>query len=337
MLAPVIADARERGRAVRALVHGTAREMWSALPVPCDVAESEDVSSLKNYFAQRKPGFVLTGTSHYSDLERNAWVAARQLGIASACAIDTWVNFPERFVHSDGTFVQPDHICVIDEASRAMLCADGRVTATTHVCGQPHLEWLVTSLAGACAAKPSNGTLNVVFFSNPTAYGAPAGEPRFDQFRAADLLSNALAARENVKLLIKPHPREELSGWEQWIARREGGELGRVALSELSSDELLVAGDAICGITSMTLMEAALLGRPVLALRLGGLRGHNPVMEQLKGVRVAVSEAQVPTCVGALLDDARDGGNGAAEAPGFIRGARQNYARLLDRLLVARQ
>jgi hypothetical protein len=310
--------------------------MWSALPITRDSAIGEEVARTSRYFAQFKPRLVLTGTSHFSDLERNSWVAARESGIPSVCAIDAWVNFPERFTRHDGTLVQPDSICVIDAMSRATLKADNRITAAVHVCGQPHLETLVATLLKSCATRRPNGKLLLVFFSNPVSQSLPRHEQPYNQFKAATLVVDALR-NEDVDLLIKPHPREDIAGWEQWILKAVKGGKARISITSRSSDELLVACDATCGITSMSLIEAALVGRPVLSVQPGRLRPHNPVMDELDGVKLAMSEDEVPGAVATWLAEARDSKAKLVEVPASIKNSRQNYLRLLDRLLGAPQ
>jgi hypothetical protein len=336
LLTPVIAEAASQGRSVRALASGPAEAMWSKLPVPVDKAPSADAGWLNTYIARHGSGVVLTGTSHFSDLERNSWIAARNIGIPTVGAIDAWVNFTERFIRTaDESFVQPDHVCVIDESSRKRLAADPRVTAKVHVCGQPHLEILVDSLLNASKNRPANQTLTAVFFSNPVFLDLPLEQRPYDQFMVASLLVEALRNVEGLDLLIKPHPREDTALWDDWIAPRRDSFGSSVSLTQRESSDLLTMCDGVCGITSMGLVEASLLGLPVLSLQPGRLHAHNPVIDRLAGVNVAVSETKVPGAVKAWVDSIRSAERKSTDLSACIHNSRQNYLGLIEQVLGA--
>jgi len=335
LLAPLIREVTAAGHAVRVLASGPAEAMWSELEVSRDAAAHDRVEWLVDYLAAHRPDLMVTGTSHFSDLERNAWVAARRLGIRSVAAIDAWVNFPERFVRNDGEFVQPDHVCVIDDGSRERLQSDRRIEAQIHVCGQPHLESLVTSLVGARRARGPADPARLVFFSNPVFVDLPPEERPYDQFKAASVLFAALRGTEGCELLIKPHPREAVDPWQKWVASVEG-DVPAVTTTQAKADDLLVSCDGACGITSMSLVEASLLGRPVLSLQPGRRRAHNPVIDELPGVNLAASEAEAPAAVKAWLGQIQRRQSAPPAVPAAIVGSRQHYMTLFNELLSGR-
>ena len=71
---------------------------------------------------------------------------------------------------------------------------------------------------------------------------------------------------------MKPHPREDTGAWEQVVH-------GRAQLSSASAADLLTACDGVIGMTTMVLIEAHLLGLPVLSLQPGRTSNANPLVD----------------------------------------------------------
>ena len=76
----------------------------------------------------------------------------------------------------------------------------------------------------------------------------------------------------NSEIVVKPHPREDTAAWEHVV-------LGRAQLSSASAAELLMACDGVIGMTTMVLIEAHLLGLPVLSLQPERTGNVNPLVE----------------------------------------------------------
>ena len=109
----------------------------------------------------------------------------------------------------------------------------------------------------------------VVFFSQPldNDYGPP-GSPLhrgYDQHTAFTALQHAIAGlNPKPRLVIKPHPREPVGAYEQ------AGTTGTVipCLGEsISTDSLTAAADLVVSMTSVTLVQAMLVGTPIISLQ----------------------------------------------------------------------
>ena len=59
---------------------------------------------------------IITGTSHFSNTERNIWAHSQKKKIKSIAVIDNWLNIEERFKHSSRNLnIFPKEIFVLSE------------------------------------------------------------------------------------------------------------------------------------------------------------------------------------------------------------------------------
>ncbi len=294
MLLPVIRDMVADGEAIALAAAGPAAALWDRLPAPVLSPDGDGEDWWGGYLDRLRPELVVTGTGHYSDFERNCWRAARNIGIRTVAVIDAWVNFAERFERTaDGAFVQPDAVCVIDDDCRERLAADSRFTGSVHVTGHPNLELLLSSATEAIRRRPPSSIPNLVFFSNPVLRQSQLRRPHFDQFRTASVLVRALDAHGPLVLRVKPHPREDQEAWRRWAEAEPPPKDGCLELTSLPSADLLVMSDGVAGISSMALIEASLLGRPVLALQFANDpdRLQNQAINAVPGITVVAEPA----------------------------------------------
>jgi hypothetical protein len=291
MLLPVMPLARERGHRTSALAAGPAAAVWR------DAGEEEvDVgggdAAMRDTLDRLAPGLVVTGTG-YADFERTLWRLARDRGTRSLAAIDGWTSLRKRFLCLDGTEVQPDAICVVDERMRDQILGEGWCRVPLHVTGQPHLEAVVRRLGGRRAGRNRGKAPLLVFFSESLRRDYGGEGAGYDQFTVADALVPALAGLGPLTLVIQPHPRDDRGEWEAWVRGRRVPDGVALTLGAEDTESLLVACDGAIGMTTMVLMEAALLGVPVLSLQPGRTRVLNPGLEAVSGLRVVTGDTDI--------------------------------------------
>ena len=325
MLLPVMPLARERGHRTSALAAGPAAAVWrdageevadvgGGLPSPkrsSGFAQAGE-AAMRDTLDRLAPGLVVTGTG-YADFERILWRLARERGTRSLGAIDTWTNLRRRFLCLDGTEVQPDAIGVVDEPMRDRILGEGWCRVPLHVTGQPHLEAVVRRLGGRRAQRKPTDTPLLVFFSESLRRDYGGEGPGFDQFSVADALVPALAGLGPLTLVIQPHPRDDRREWEGWVRGRRPPEGVALKLGAEDTESLLIACDGAIGMTTMVLVEAALLGVPVLSLQPGRTWVLNPGLDALDGLRVVTGDKDFAP---ALADFVRALGRPAPADPG---------------------
>ena len=211
---------------------------------------------------------VVTGTG-FSAREQTMWLRAQAAGLPSLAVVDAWTSLERRF-KAKGGHVQPDAVGVLDNELANELNAMAWWCGRTYVIGQPHLQIQTAKLVDARTARKMDSG-KIVFFSEPVRedYGDTRG---FDQFEVFEGLMEANSQLKNSKILVKPHPREDTGAWEQVVR-------GRAQLSSASAADLLTACDGVIGMTTMVLIEAHLLGLPVLSLQPERTSNANPLVD----------------------------------------------------------
>jgi UDP-N-acetylglucosamine 2-epimerase len=129
----------------------------------------------------------------------------------------------------------------------------------------------------------------VTFVSEPLSsdYG---DDGAFWGFTEKTIFSSFLATLERcverstkgIHLVVKQHPREVSGNLDDLLER----ELGSFTVTiDRSSDpmELIHASDLVCGMSSMMLIEAAIIGKPVLSMMMG-LKRENPFVLDRRGI-----------------------------------------------------
>lgn len=240
---------------------------------PLGPADGEAVSG---WLGEQGPvDLVVTGTTHRDDLtDRLIWEACAERGIPTVCFLDGWLRPTERF-EMGGQFFRPDCIVAVDRATARLLedrgLARERVTALAH----PHLGRIFAArkelLAGRERTRARLRELFgrpfkelIVLASEPQTYIASLGvaysENEFGEVELYEQVAGALdPARSRDRLtVVKLHPKEDGGSW--------AGSGADLIKEEIPALDLAAAADAVVGVKSMLLLEAVVLGRPVICL-----------------------------------------------------------------------
>ncbi len=204
MLLPVMPLARGRGHRTSTLAAGPSAAVWRGAGE--EVEDAGGDAAVRAALDRLAPDLVVTGTS-YADFERTLWRLARDRGTRSLAAIDSWTTLRKRFSWADGSLVQPDAVCVVDERMRDRILAEGWCGVPLHVTGQPHLEAVVRRLGGKRAGRKPTDTPLLVFFSESLRRDYGGEGPGYDQFTVADLLVPALAGLARISSAASMHRR----------------------------------------------------------------------------------------------------------------------------------
>lgn len=240
-------------------------------------------------FEQEKPDAILIGTSENLDTPAHALVAtARQGRIVSFGAIDSPANSAHRFRgQSDSPFTHaPDWLMVPDEWTKQTFTDIGFRSDRIAVCGHPihdsvltrrraleretketvrrrvlpH-EWEESRPVYVFLSELSDG-LDTGQFSHASNYTLHG---RGEATRRTEIvLEEVIDAIKNLmprpRLILRLHPKQTAADLEQYVP-----ELDYVSKSEPALD-LVFAADLVIGMSTSLLFEAALLGRPTLAV-----------------------------------------------------------------------
>jgi len=323
-VAPVIRALRSaNGYAVHALGYAEARRTWREKDIEFqELSESTTLDDAAAFLKRTDAGLVLLGTSMNGiDLEKRFLKAARRLGTPTLAVLDFWSNYLPRFADEQGRLGElPDVIAVMDDRACTDMERQGFPRERLIVTGQPAFDEL-TALGKAATPRQRAATREVlgiaaderlvVFASQPLAalYGADASNPSYLGYTEQTVLALlarcleriACRAGQRMVLWVRPHPRENPAELQPSASSR----VRAVVSSQSDGRELALAADLVTGMTSVFLIEACLLGCPVLSLQ-PGLRAADPLPTNRAGWSRPVyhEEDMEPALESLLLDDA---------------------------------
>jgi hypothetical protein len=254
--------------------------------------EPEDIAALERFFrdaesmippdsglqefmrANRLDVVIVVSRLNIGATQSDVVAAAKSLGIPCGLIVYSWDNLSNKgllHVHPDRLFVWND------VQAREAVELHGVSREAIVVTGAPRFD----TLFGRSAAQDRDGLLQeagldplrrTVLYLGSTAFVA-SREPTFvdDWIRAIRHAPDSEVAHANI--LVRPHPGAIGRGeWSDWSPAGDG-----VAIAALGDDkeqtlvDQVVASDAVVGLNTSAEIEAAILDKPVLTVRLGEL------------------------------------------------------------------
>ena len=278
-LAPVLQKGRRGGWHIRVLSYGEAIAAFRHENISVELCEqsfSENDAIL--WLKEAAPEVVLLGTDAARHVEKRVVRAAKALGIPSVMYVDFWSNYSSRFEDDKGRTV-PDVVAVLDAEMETRLQTCGIDRGKLHITGSPALEKasLIADIdpTKVCSLRIAAGLpkecVCVLFVSSPSYINYVSGSVSEDRHNSVlnpimELASALDSCKElwnrKVYLVVRPHPREDVSAFNEIrfgniriLVEKEGTGLDWIAHSDL-----------VVGLDTMLLVEAMMARRPVLCL-----------------------------------------------------------------------
>jgi len=258
---------------------GNALAVFDAVGLPVlAFPEDPEPREIEELLVSTNAAVVLTGTSLRAELDGRFWAAARAAGIPSVALLDHWKNYAERFTIVAPFDVLPTLVAVMDDVAERELVALGCPGDRIRVTGQPRFDALPGAVTPQLRAR-ARQTLGIGPSRRVAAFASePRGIPYDDGlgFTQADAVSAFLdgveAVAPDMLAIVKLHPLEEVEPVRAAASGRARPE-ARI-LRAYPTRELAAAADVFCGMTSIVLLDAALLGVPTVSIRPGGGASH---------------------------------------------------------------
>lgn len=241
------------------------------------------------FLAGKEYGLVVTGAAGTDLTERILWQAAKKIGIKTIAVLDHWLNYRMRFEGAKSTLIFPDAICVMDKRARHEMIRAGFPAKRIEVTGQPYLETVLAqdkknaAISRAKALKKFNANKKsrvVTFVSQPIREDKL--DTGYTQFTILDEVTRAfleVASKYSSKIfcfLIKIHPRDDASIFSQIVsAIHVPSNMQVVLVRDAPPEWVIAASDLVIGMSSMLLLEAALVKKPYLSVQIG-LKDEDP-------------------------------------------------------------
>lgn len=298
---PVISHLRTTGAQVECRAYDAALEIWTREGL-CPRPPSGGVAGFSHALVATSVN-ALQHELHLVD-------AARAAGIRSVAVVDFWANYRARFTGPDGRLVLPDAIAVMDEVARSEAVAAGLGAERVVVTGQPAFDALGDVRRGRerireeVRRRAGVGTELLILYASQPLYQLYSAEQLGTDPRSAlpDIvvaLGEVLGARRReATLIVKLHPREMS---EPFVAPAVDGTALRVRVvrdDTIAPRELVAASDLVVGISTVLLMEACLIGVPVVSYQ-PRMRWDDPLPANRFGWTLAVRE---PAMLTAAID-----------------------------------
>ncbi len=303
-LRPVVDELRRCGHSVDIVAAGPAIPIWhqeAEGPAAREVDDGIALADARRHLRQARAEVLFSASGLYNQIEHTFRLAARAERLPTVALLDSWLNYGERFERRlAGATVQswPDVVCVIDALTRDGMLAAGFRPEQLVLTGPPNLEASVrlsraVSSGERAAWRAEQGLAEedgvLVFFSDPFYTGpngqhfkgpgalmGPNGKSLFGytavevlEAVAAELAAACAASGRRWKLIVKPHPAEYPPCLHRVVdgAARAGLD---IAICEGGSAARLIAmADAVAGMMTIALLEAALADRPALSVQIG--------------------------------------------------------------------
>jgi hypothetical protein len=271
--------AARRGLSIRLCASGLARATLDALGFRYEqVGLDTDMRGLRA---------VLVGTAEAADARGLALIdEAKQAGIPAIGFVDGPANPAFRFRGRSDNPLQhaPDWLAVPDEGTRERFIAVSYPSDRVRACGHPFHDRVRALRADFCASDrhvrraalwPDAGRRKVIVFAAELSSGLEerafrrSAEYSLSGTSGSDLRTDIVleefllavsALKAKPYLVLRLHPKTPRATFARYLdafdAVSEGGAAGPI----------LDVADAVVGLTSVVLDEAALLGRPVLSI-----------------------------------------------------------------------
>jgi len=254
-VAAVIAALGAADVAIDAHAKGPAARRLAEMGVACHAFEGDHTQVVSELDAD----LLLAGTSATDCFELDAISAFAARGLPTLAVLDYPANYAQRFRRGarDG-FVAPDFVVTLDETSADAMVSLGISADRILPLGQPYLGWLLRRDARRQTTRHHQGQRRILFASQPDAH----------ELEALRLVVASLAELDRrPELTLRFHPRQT----ERTASLAYLADAGIDAIVDDQTPTLacLEAHDVVLGITSMILIEAALLGRPTASVLAG--------------------------------------------------------------------
>lgn len=279
--------------------------------------EDVTVVSLTKFLQKEMPDIIITGTSANDFTEKYLWKAAEKLKIPSFAILDQWMSYGIRFSEFNLSQIDkynvehmhcyfPTKILVMDEYAKEMMVEDGIEISRVKVVGQPYFNYLFDKAQSINKQEILDYKMSINCFDDDiiVTFATEAISQTYNEDSKAlesigytdktilyevyqCIKSISFNYNKKIKLIIRLHPKDESSTYIDFLSRIEDKDI-EVTIDK-DTDTLLIisASDIICGMSSMFLIEATILGKPIISAQIG-LKGQNPFVFNQNGLMAPI-------------------------------------------------
>lgn len=275
---PVIEKLKTEGFSViLVLDKKNAKKIYCGRGIRLIILDKSGTAGIEKMVSREKPSVIFTDTND-TDFENSITKKITRAGkeklIPTFGLVDYWANYKYRF-NKDFAFL-PDYILAVDERMADDLASGLNIARSRIiVSGSPRFERL-----SSVEVKGREDNSLAVFFSQPFSPNNLEGKGEEKAF--SDIIG-ALEKDGRIKrIIIKFHPTREVrtDKYDEIIKKSH---LGFEKDTNSDSLQLVLRSGIVVGMNSMTLFDAALLGKKVLSYQPGKNKKKDTLMSNILG------------------------------------------------------
>lgn len=242
------------------------------------------VDQVEHLLHRVKPNLIITGTTKYQSPDRIITSLGKQLKITTVAVQDEWYNYRMRFENEDGELQYlPDYIAMMDSVSYQEAIDEGIPQDLLRITGSPALTKLYKMLSGFQQKPPSvpvfleeyTKSKIITFISEEFVadYSCNASKDvgklgPFQGYNEETVLMDIIDILQRLQgeyvLINKLHPS---SAKQEKTESKSDGKVIHVRKTDLLC--LLWHSDIVIGMKSIALLEAVLMGKPMVSYQPG--------------------------------------------------------------------
>ncbi|HDY87002.1 MAG TPA: hypothetical protein ENH82_02675 [bacterium] len=222
----------------------------------------------------------------------------RENGIYSIFLFDHWGNYLSHFYdYEKSKLYLPNKICVIDDVSKKSLVSvltplleDKNYINNIVVVGHPGVEKSVADIHNiskkekvSIRNKIGAGNKKVILFLSEPIEKDLDGKSGlgYTEYSILTYFFNNFALY-NAKVLIKPHPRQDIKALRSFLANEINHmEIDYELAEGLSLEEFIAVSDEVFGITTMALVIALKAGKKIKSIQVGRNENANKTLDKI--------------------------------------------------------
>jgi hypothetical protein len=285
---------------------------------------SINLENITDFIKKESPDFIITATSADDFTEKFIWKAAESLKIPTFAILDQWVNYGIRFSEFSVSELKeyererkhlflPMYILVMDEYAKKEMVKLGFEETRILISGQPHFDMLINKkdyinkneinkFRESISCNSSD--FLITFASEPITkiYRETDDSEHYWGYTERTILKELVDSLEKivpmqdkeVKFIIKLHPKEGFDNFSNLLSEFESKGIKFIVDTDTEPYLLIMSSNLICGMSSMFLFEATLMGKPVVSIQIG-LNRENPFILDQRGIIKSITDKSALT------------------------------------------
>jgi hypothetical protein len=210
---------------------------------------------------------IISGASFPPEKEIRLWKEAKNNNIPSIAILDQWMHYRERFClpGKKNALHLPSIIGIMDDFGKKEMLDGGFPENILKLSGHPYLESIVSSSINH--SQKNNAFTNILFLAEPRHLGKALG---YNEHSILEYLIRSIQdvyADQTVRLTCKLHPRHEADVFDCY--KNEFKNIDLIINTDGEMKSLILENDIITGMSSVSLIEAALIQKPIISIQIG--------------------------------------------------------------------